>query len=163
MAIPLIYTGAGEFMASSPYHRKRCEQAYGLGEVVTVEVIGDRSEASHRHYFAVIADLWETLPETLAGDFPSSEHLRKYALIKAGYCKQRRLVLPTHEEALEAAAMVNELDTYALCEVSGCVLTVWVALSQRRKAMKGKMFEESKAAVLDTIRKMIGPDAYRTL
>lgn len=162
--IPLIYMGNGEFRASSPYHVRRCEQAYGQGELITVEVQDDRSMASHRHYFAQIADLWETLPETLAGDFPSSEHLRKFALIKAGYCKQTKLVLPTHEEALEAAAMVSELDSYALCEVTGRVLTVWVAKSQSRKAMKtAALFEKSKADVLEVIRKMLAGHENRSL
>lgn len=161
--IPLIYTGAGEFMASSPYHRKRCEQAYGLGEIITVEPIDDRSMASHRHYFAELTDLWETLPEGLAGDFPSSEHLRKFGLIKSGYCRQRKLVLPTHEEAQEAAAMVSELDTYALCEVVGRTLTVWVAKSQSMKAMKKDEFEKSKADVLLVIRKMLAGHENRAL
>ena len=161
--IPLIYMGDGDFRASSPYHIRRCNQLYGQGELVTVEAISERSMASHRQYFAELNDLWETLPETLAGDFPSTDHLRKYALIKAGYCKQSRLVLPTHEEAEEAALMVNELDSYALCDVAGCTLTVWVARSQSLKAMGREEFEKSKADVLDVIRKMIGPDAYRAL
>ena len=161
--IPLIYMGDGDFRASSPYHIRRCNQLYGQGELVTVEAISERSMASHRHYFAEVEDLWETLPETLAGDFPSSTSLRKFALIKAGYCKQRRLVLPTHEDAKEAALMINELDSYALCDVAGCTLTVWVARSQSLKAMGREEFEKSKADVLDVIRKLIGPDAYRAL
>jgi hypothetical protein len=161
--IPLIYMGDGDFRASSPYHIRRCQQLYGQGELVTVEAIAERSMASHRQYFAEVGDLWETLPETLAGDFPSADHLRKFALIKSGYCKQRRLVLPTHEEAEEAALMVNELDSYALCEVTGRTLTVWVARSQSLKAMGREEFEKSKVDTLDVTRKMIGPDAYKSL
>lgn len=161
--IPLIYMGDGDFRASSPYHVRRCNQLYGQGELITVEAIAERSMASHRQYFAELNDLWETLPETLAGDFQSADHLRKYALIKSGYCKQSRLVLPTHEEAQEAALMVNELDSYALCEVTGCTLAVWVARSQSLKAMGREEFEASKIAVLDVIRKMIGPNAYPAL
>lgn len=159
--IPLIFMGDGNFQTASLYHAKRVNRLYGKGELLTVEAVSERSMASHRHYFATLNDLWETLPETLADDFPSAEHLRKFALIKAGYCKQRRLVLPTHEEAQEAAMMVNELDGYALCEVTGRTLKVWLARSQALKAMGREEFEKSKADVLEVIRKLIGPDAYQ--
>ena len=59
--------------------------------------------------------------------------------------------------------MVSELDTYALCEVVGRTLTVWVAKSQSMKAMKKDEFEKSKADVLLVIRKMLAGHENRTL
>jgi len=154
--IPLIFMGDGEFRASSPYHVKRCAELYGQGEVVEVEEINDRSKASHKHYFAQLTDYWQTLPESLAQDFLSMDHLRKFCLIKAGYCTQHILRFRSKEEALEAESFISELDPYVLCEVIGTQLTVWRAKSQSMQAMKKDEFEKSKADTLDIAHKLVG-------
>lgn len=158
MLAPLQYLGEGQFQAPKG-HAKRCDRDLVIGETLQWEVHRERSAESHRHYFAVIADAWGNLPEVLAADFPSPEHLRKHALIKAGYCTVNRLVFPDNAEAIRAAAFLQSLDTYAICEVSGRVVTVYRAKSQSIKAMGKATFQKSKDDVFTAISQIIGADA----
>ena len=161
MTFPLIYRGEGQFEAASPYHRKRVETLYGKGEMLEVEVVEDRSPASHRHYFARIAELWQNLPEWLANDFTNPTHLRKFALIKAGYCSKRIFHCRNTREAVETADYISDLDPYVICEIVGsrtspaAVLTVWRAESQNMRAMKRHRFQASKTEVLEVIERMV--------
>lgn len=160
MTFPLVYRGEGQFEAASPYHRKRCE-AFGIGELIEVEVVEDRSPQSHRHYFARIAELWQNLPEWLANDFTSPEHLRKYALIKSGHCSMRKFPCRSTKEAVEVADFLTDLDPYVICEIvraergPSAVLTVWRADSQSMQKMKKHRFQQSKDDVLQVIERLV--------
>ncbi len=156
--IPLIYQGKGRFEAASAYHANRLESLYGAGEMVTVEEVSERSLKSHNAFFAQVADAWSTLPETLSDNFPSAEHLRKWALIKAGYRTETHLVFRTNAEAITAAAFIGNLDSYAICEVSDRLATVWRAESQSMKAMNKERFQQSKDDCLRVISNLIGAD-----
>ena len=162
MSFPLTYRGEGLFEASSPYHRKRVDGLYGKGELIEVEVIEDRSPASHRHYFARVTELWQNLPEWLEGDFSNPTHLRKFALIRTGYCTKQTLVFHSDKmksaskKAVEAADWISDLDPYVICEIvrtgySAAVLTVWRAESQKMNKMKRHRFQQSKDDVLSFI------------
>ena len=152
--IPLKHEGDGLFRAIYP---KRCADI-PLG-VAAWQMVEHRSSESHRHYFACIADAWGNLPEALADEHPSPEHLRHFALIKAGYCTERKVVCATNSEALILASYSAEADKFALVNIMGRVVTIWRAESQSIPAMGGKKFQESKEAVLRVISAMIGADA----
>lgn len=49
-----------------------------------LETIEDRTIDEHRWFFAVVKKVFENLPED--HEFLSAEHLRKHALIEAGWC-----------------------------------------------------------------------------
>jgi len=154
--IPVIYMGEGRFVASSPYHKARAEKLYGHGQQIVIEEVGiERTPESHRHYFARLRELWENLPEWLQDDFLDPEQLRKWALIKGGYCVKRQMTLRTNKEAVEAAALLTQLDRYAICEVQGRLLTVWLAKSQAMRAMGNAEFQRSKSDVLERIERLI--------
>jgi hypothetical protein len=154
--IPTIYLGEGRFETATPYHRQRVDTCYGKGERVLLEEVGEaRSLQSERHYFARLEELWENLPEWLAEEFASPTHLRKWALCKTGYCTKRSLVLRTNAEAIDAAALIGDLDEYIICEVIGRVVTMWIAESQSRKAMRNARFQQSKSDVLDYCEKLV--------
>lgn len=155
---PLRYLGEGQFQAPGIFARK-LDASLVIGEVLRWEQVPERSLKSHKFYFATIADAWGNLPESLADELPSPEHLRKYALIKAGYCDMSKVVLSTNRQAIQLSAIMAAMDACAVFEVSGNVLTVWQAHSQSMKAMGKKQFEESKQAVLDVISGLIGADA----
>lgn len=156
--IPLQYQGDGSFLAPRGFW-KRCDKEYVIGETLTWEVVKARSEASHKHFFACVHDAWSNLPETMAAEFPSSEHLRKWALCKAGFCNMTKIVCADNAAAIAAGALMQAMDTYAICEVSGRVITVFRAKSQSSRAMGAKDFQDSKEAVLGEISKLIGADA----
>lgn len=153
--LPLTYLGAGRF-ETTKYHAARLD--YGQGEIITVEEVKERSAKSHRHYFAVINEAWQNLPEGLEDEFPNPESLRKRALIKCGYATLTDLVCANNAEAQKAVAAFTAADPYAFCEISGKAARIWRAESQSVKAMGGKRFTESKERVLHWLSNLIGAD-----
>lgn len=146
----------GEHFAPLGRFRKLCDQDFVVGQVYTLEAILERSGNTHRHFFARVHDLWLTLPEGVAERFKSSEHLRKWALIKAGYADQRSIVCADEFEAQKVAAFVEPIDTYAIVAVTQNIVTIYTAQSQALKAMDAKRFQQSKTAVLDIISELLG-------
>src|SRR5690349_2757067 len=102
---PLPMQWDGEVMRPTRGFARLADKAYVVGEVYTlVEADASRSQASHRHYFAAVYDAWLNLPELDAERFPTVEHLRKYALIRAGYCDTREIVCSSKAEAVRLGA-----------------------------------------------------------
>lgn len=153
-ALPFRWTG--EVMEPLRSFAKRCDAEFTVGEVYNLEAIEARSAASHRHYFAAVNEAWQNLPEDAAERFPTSEHLRKWCLIRAGYAEHRQIVASSKAEAQRLAAFVKPMDTYAVVTARECVVTVYTAESQSQKAMGKKRFQESKNAVLSLLAAMIG-------
>ena len=152
--IPLKHEGNGVFRAVYP---KRCADIpVGVAAWRQVE---HRSRESHNHYFHRIAEAWKTLPEALMDEHPSPEHLRHFALIKAGYCTETIVVCATNADALTLISHTSKKDTFALVNKVGRVVTIWSAESQSVPAMGAKKFQESKEAVFNVISAMIGADA----
>jgi hypothetical protein len=157
----VIFQWSGEAMVPRARFHNLANAHYVVGELYRLEAIEERSAVSHRHYFACIHDAWLNIPEHLADRFPTSEALRKFALIKTGYADERSIVCATKAEAQRVAAFVKPMDTYAVVAVSEAVVTVYTAKSQSMKAMGRKVFQESKDAVLGYVADLIGvtPDA----
>lgn len=141
-----VWTGA----AFEPLRRFHNEIAasYGVGEIVSLAPHHERSQRSHGHYFVMVEECFTNLPEAYAGRWPTSEHLRKWALIKAGICDQRSIVTASKAEAQRLAAFMRPLDEYAVVDASEAVVTVYTAKSQSMKAMGKDAFQASKDAVL---------------
>jgi hypothetical protein len=94
----------------------------------------------------------------LADDFPSPEHLRKWALIKAGFCSETRIVCANNSEAMTLATKAKSLDKYSVVAIDGKTVTIWTADSQRRDAMGRKTFQEAKERALHIISNLLGVD-----
>lgn len=116
-----------------------------------------RSQASHNHQWAEIAELWQTLPESMS-DLPyaqSPEALRKHALIARGYCDVTTVDAGSKAAAERVASVSERLARlahgYAVVKVQGPVVTIATPHSQSHRAMGKALFHESKAAVLDWI------------
>ena len=153
---PLQFTWTGEALEpSTSWAAIQANKQFVVGERYPMEVHQGRSAASHNHQFAAITEAWKNLPDEYAERFPTAEHLRKYALIKGGYCEQRQIVCASKAEALRLAAFIKPMDTYALVTARDAVVTVYTAQSQSRKAMGGKQFQESKEAVLDYVAGLV--------
>ena len=156
--IPLRYMGEGEFKTTNGYHARAADKTLVVGEVQTWEHVEARSPESHRHFFAAVHEAWLNLPDTISGEFPDDVSLRKFALIKAGYCTVKKIVCQTEGQAIELTAFMLEIDSYLVCEVTGNVATVYRAQSQSLRAMGKKVFQESKQAVLEILSEMIGTE-----
>jgi hypothetical protein len=153
---PYVWDGAA--MRPMPAFAALIGERFAVGEVVSLEPAEERSSASHRHYFACIREAWVNLPESLAARFPTEEHLRKHALIKAGYCEQRSIVCTSKAEARRVAAFIQPIDAYAVVMVEGPVIFQFAAQSQTTTTMSKAQFQASKEAVLDILAGMVGVD-----
>lgn len=157
-AVHLRYCGAGEFRASTKFLERLCDRELVIGEASQWEQVQERSKKSHDHFFALVHEAWVNLPEHLVTEFPNETALRKFALIKTGYCTVHKTVMADNTEAIKHAAFLQGREEYALCEIVGNVVTVWTAESQRRKAMGKKKFQQSKDDVLTFLSELIGTD-----
>src|SRR5258708_5689576 len=83
MTRPIAFEWDGEAM--KPLQPKLADKEYVVGERYTLAPFEQRSLATHNHEFAWLYEAWMNLPEALAEQYPSPEHLRKRALIDAGY------------------------------------------------------------------------------
>jgi hypothetical protein len=99
----------------------------------------------------------------LADQFPTPEHLRKYALIRTGQYVETVYPAASKAEAERFARWFRADDEFALVHVDGCLVTVRRAKSQSKRAMGGKEFQASKTRVLDFIALLVGvtPDELR--
>ena len=156
MNAPISFHWDGESMVPLKRFQRLCDKQFVVGEVYPLAVNEERSRATHNHYFASLHDAWLNLPEAVASDFPTEDHLRKYALIKAGFCDKREAVFSSVDDALHAAAIVKPADEYAIVEVSGQILRVYTAKSQSMRAMGKADFQASKEAVLEVVSGMVG-------
>lgn len=154
VAPPLHCAWDGEsFIPKQP---RLADRHFVVGETYPLIVHEQRSADSHRHYFAAIADAWGNLSEEVSERLPTPEHLRKYALIKAGFHDQRSIACSSKAEALRLATFIKPMDDFAFVVVTEATVTVYTAKSQSLRAMGKAEFQRSKQAVLDVIAKMIG-------
>jgi hypothetical protein len=148
------YEGDGVFRCLHPKQVK-----LDPGEVHGWQMAEHRSKSSHDHFFACVNTAWKSLPEDMADDFPSPEHLRKWSLIKAGFCSETRVVCANNSEAMTLATKAKQMDRFSLVAIDGKTVTIWTADSQRRDAMGRQAFQEAKERSLHIISQLIGTDA----
>lgn len=152
--LPMKYEGGNIFRCLHPSRIK-----VAVGDVHGWQMAEHRSKSSHDHFFAVINEAWKNIPEDMADDFPSPEHLRKWALIKAGFCSETRVVCANNGEAMTLATKAKAMDKYSVVSIDGKAVTIWTADSQRRDAMGRQTFQEAKERALHIISNLLGIDA----
>lgn len=119
----------------------------------------ERSDKTHNHEFAFVGEAWKTLPETVADEFPTPEHLRKRALIATGFYHETIIDVGTLAGALRVASYVRSSDDFAHVVTRGGVVVVRKAKSQSRKAMGKADFQTSKTAILEWISNLLNVEA----
>lgn len=154
---PVVFDWTGEAMV--PVSPKVADRYYVIGERYQLEPREERSTNSHNHFFASMHDAWANLPEDLMERFPSADHLRKYLLVKSGFCDQSVVACTSAELAREVALLARRLDQYAVISVSESVVTVFTARSQSMKAMGKSEFQKSKDACFDQLAILLGTSA----
>ena len=156
MPEPQMFTWNGEAMV--PRAPKLADRTFVIGENYMLTEVMDRSLNTHNHYFAALAECWKSLPEGLAERHATPEHLRKWALIQAGYRDERVIVCESEEQAARVAAVVKGLDEYAVVIVAGNIVQILTAKSQSVRAMPKGEFQASKEAVLQVLAGLLGVD-----
>lgn len=159
MGAPIVFRWTGDAMEPLSRFHNLVNEEFVVGELYRMEAIEERSQASHNHFFALLHDQWLTLPDHIALEFRTPEHLRKHALIMTGYRNERKFAAATPLEARRIAAFIKPRDEYAIVSVNENVVVEWTAQSQSRKAMGGPTFQKSKSDVLDYIDDMLGVSA----
>lgn len=158
----LQYDGDGIFVPCSPFHARSADKHYVVGERYRMVEQHERSDVSHNHFFASIKNGFDNLPDDLHEDFPTTEHLRKKALIRKGYCDERSIVCASKAEALRLAGFIRPMDDYAIVTARESVVRVWTAKSQSKRAMGAAEFQKSKQDVLDFIDDLLGVERGST-
>lgn len=153
-APPEPFEWDGEVMR--PLRPKRADAFYTVGERYIMAPVSHRSDATHKHEFAWLRDAWMSLPEGLADLYPTTEHLRKRALIDAGYYDESITDCGTNAAALRVAGAFRAIDDFSLVIVRGPLVVRRTAKSQSRRAMKKDEFQASKTAIMEVIASMIG-------
>lgn len=139
-----------------PTHPRLASARFDHDTIYLLGDVEDRSDISHNHEFAWLKEAWNSRPEHLSEAFQSAAHLRKAALIKAGFRDERSVVCGSRAEALRVAAFIRPMDEYAVVSVSGATVVVLTAKSQSKKAMGKDEFQRSKTAIMDVVAEMLG-------
>lgn len=156
LPIPMRWDAQTQTMTVLSGHTRRAADQFGAGGVFAMVELQDRSPETHRHFFATVREAWKNLDERDAERFPSDVHLRKWALIKAGFCDQRSMVCASNAEAQRVAAFMRRADGYDLVVIRGKVLTQYTAHSQAVGAMKPDVFQRSKEGVFRVLSERLG-------
>lgn len=151
---PLGFRWTGEAM--EPLAKRRADELFVVGEVYRLAPWEERSPASHAHEFAWLAEAWRNLPEHLADLYPSPEHLRKRALIEAGYYDETAIDAGSKAAAERVASAFRSREPFALVIIRGPIVLIRTAKSQSHRAMDSKTFQASKTAIMDVVAGMIG-------
>src|SRR5258708_29139141 len=93
---PIIFVWRDGAMEPLDRFSRLAESSFTAGHAYRMIVQEERSHASHRQYFAAVHEAWLNLPEHLQLAFPTEDPLRKYALIKAGFCDVRHVAGNRH-------------------------------------------------------------------
>ncbi|GGC70445.1 hypothetical protein [Chelatococcus reniformis] len=155
---PIAFTWDGEVMVPLARFTKVADRQFVIGERYVLVPHEERSGVTHRHFFAIVNEAWSSLPEQFDGQFPSAEHLRKFALIRAGFRDERTIVCSSKAEAIRIAAFVRSVDEFSVVQVHGATVIHHTAQSQSTKAMGKRRFQESKDAVFAVLAAMLGVD-----
>lgn len=152
--IEVIYKD-GCFCPSSRFWHHKAAKDFKEGGRYRISEVHERSIASHSHYFAMISNAWENLPDHLSDIFRSPEALRKYALVKSGWCDSESVVCANGAEAARIALFIQKAEEFALVLSDGNVVTRYTAKSQSYRAMGREDFQKSKDDVLRVIADLL--------
>lgn len=152
---PMPMRWNGEAMV--PLQPKRAASFYEPGKSYVLTEHKDRSQSSHNHEFGWLHEAWMNLPESMITErFATAEHLRKWALIRAGYSDSHTIVCSSKAEAQRVAAFIRPVDEFAVVVVTEATVTRYTAKSQSRKAMGAADFQRSKTLIMEVVAKLLG-------
>lgn len=156
---PIRFMWDGDHLVpAGGYWRRMANEHFTVGEIVRMVEEKEHSDKSRSHEFAWLQEAWNSLPDELYAQYPNSEVLRKHGLIAKGYCTMVQHVCPTAAEAQRLAAILKPYDAYAVVVARQNVVTVYTAVSQSKRAMGAKQFQQSKQALMEFVGDLLGVD-----
>lgn len=157
-APPIPTRWNGEAFDLLPQFRKMADREFVIGQVYRLVEQNERSEVSHNHEFAWLKEAWQTLPEHLADEFPTPEHLRKRALVIAGFYTEQIIDCGTRTAALRVAQGLKARpgEEFSVVSIGGPLVVIRTPKSQSRRAMDKAEFQASKTGIMEVIAQMLG-------
>lgn len=128
---------------------------FAVGEQYALAPVENIPGASRGGFFAAVAEAWKNLPEDDAR-FPTREHLRKRALVHAGWAMHTQFVLDTPKDAMTMAQGLRRADEYAVIKVSGPCVDMWTAKSIAGGAITAEEWKDIKPRALDFCSALVG-------
>ncbi len=156
MTSPILFQWFDGAMHPLPRFKNLAQRQYEQGKVYQLEIIEERSGAAHRRYFAAVREAWLQLPEEKSEQYPTPDHLRRWALIRTGYHDERSIACGSEAEAVKVASFIKPMDSFAVVTLRGDVVKVYTAKSQSMRAMDKETFQKSSNDVLDCLGEVIG-------
>ena len=152
---PIYFIWDGDAMVPMARFSRLAESSFTSGQAYKMMVADEASSQTRRHFFACVKEAWANLPEALALEYATPEHLRKRALILTGFCNEQVWVVPSNAEAVRTAAALRKLDEFAVVVVRENTVRALTAKSQAGGKMGRAEFQRSKTSVLDYLAKLI--------
>jgi len=154
-ALPILYHVKNGAMVPDVRYKKIFDKQFAEGSEHLLILSETRDRKSHNHFMAAVHSAWMNLAEEWNGFFPTEDHLRKWALVKEGFCTKVEHVCHTSAEAARLVAAFRDIDQYAVISKKGNVVLVFQAESQSELEMGGgERWRESKKKVLDRVASM---------
>jgi hypothetical protein len=153
---PTLFRWSAERAVMEPTHPGLARSRFNDGADYLLAPVEHRSGKSHDHEFAWLSEAWKTLPEDVADMYPTAEHLRKRALIEAGYYHENVVDAGSVQAALRVAAFMRPLDDFALVVTRGPIVIRRTAKSQSRRSMDKAEFQASKTAIMEVVAGLLG-------
>ena len=120
------------------------------------------ADKMRQRFFAQLRDVHGNLSDEHRRRFPSSETLRKHALIAIGHCDVMTVIAGSKAAAPGVAAALKSKDHYCIIDIRGDVLTMYTARSMARRALLKKQFHEVAEKVWAWVYEQTGIDADRS-
>lgn len=155
-ALPMPFRWSGEAMEPVGRFAKMADREFVIGRIYRMAEIEERSMASHNHEFAWLKEAWLNLPEALTDEYPSPEHLRKRALVQAGFYTEQVVDAGSNAAALRVATRDRSRNEFSLVIVRGPLVIIRDPMSQSMRAMGAKEFQRSKTAIMEVVADLIG-------
>lgn len=127
-----------------------CKRQFEVAEDYVLGPVDGIPSRSRAPLFIAARDAWNNLPEEDTR-FPSDEHLRKKALVMAGWAYHHQAPFETVEDAKAHAIGLRRVDEYAVIVRKGCVVDCWIAksISAGTPGLTKEKFQEVKTKALD--------------
>lgn len=156
-AMPMIFQWSGDAMEPLRRFHNVANEQFVVGQTYRLVEEAERSEVSHRHEFAWLKSAWMSLPENMADDFPTSEHLRKRALVATGFYDEQIIDAGTQAAALRVAMGVRSFpgEDFSHVVTRGGLVVIRRPKSQSRRAMDKAEWQASKTAILEWVAALI--------
>lgn len=128
-ALPLIWNGKA--LVPVPKFERLAERQFVVGHTYVLEPHEFISHKERSRFMATVGEAHANLSAEALARYPTPSHLRKWALIKAGWRKEHYAAFATHEEASRHAAFLRGLDDMMVVVVSENVVRAYIARTQR--------------------------------